>query len=111
MDGLVTDIPTATVERMREAWVGHETAIFLDVRTSLEYSKGHIARSINISLDELERIVEKMIPDKQATIYVYCLSGSRSIPAVKIMLGLGYTNVFNIPHGLLAWRAHGYNNE
>ena len=82
--------------------------ILLDVRTTGEYSRGKIADSINVPLDDVAGHITSKIPDKSAKVYVYCLSGSRSIFAVESMLQLGYANVFNVTNGLLAWRSKGY---
>lgn len=85
--------------------------ILLDVRTEGEYARGKIANSINLPVDEISDEVEKIIPDKNTFIYVYCLSGSRSVYAVQEMIMLGYKNVFNLTNGLLAWRIAGFKEE
>lgn len=82
--------------------------ILLDVRTTEEYVRGKIANSINLPVDEVADKVGKIIPDKNASVYVYCLSGSRSVYAVQEMMTLGYKNVFNLTNGLLAWRIAGF---
>lgn len=79
--------------------------ILLDVRTPGEFARGRIAGSINLPVDQVSQKVEEVIPDKSSAIYVYCLSGSRSLYAVADMMGLGYTSVYNVTNGLLAWRA------
>lgn len=101
-------VPRATADKLKKALDDKENIIVLDVRTTGEYSRGKIAGSINIPLDEVKKKVEIVIPDKQAKIYVYCLSGSRSVFAVDEMIRLGYKNVYNIPNGLLVWRATNY---
>lgn len=85
--------------------------VLLDVRTTGEYVRGKITNSINLPVDEVSDEVEKIIPDKNAFIYVYCLSGSRSVYAVQEMMMLGYKNVFNLTNGLLAWRIAGLKEE
>ena len=82
--------------------------VLLDVRTPGEYSKGKIEGSINIPVDDVSSKIAATIPDKNKTIYVYCLSGSRSIVAVETMIQLGYTNIFSMTSGLLMWRSKKY---
>lgn len=82
--------------------------VLLDVRTPMEYSKGKISGSINIPFDKIQTEVEKIIPDKEKYIYAYCLSGSRSIIAVDEMTKLGYTNVYDVKNGMLAWRVSNF---
>jgi rhodanese-related sulfurtransferase len=102
------NVPQIPVEGVKASIDAHEDVILLDVRTTGEYSRGKIAGGVNLPLDEVSNKVESVILDKSATIYVYCLSGSRSIYAVESMLQLGYVNVFNVTNGLLAWRSKGY---
>ncbi len=70
--------------------------ILLDVRTEEENKEIRIPGSTLIPLDKLESNVEIVIPDKEKTIYVYCRSGNRSVSAVKILLKLGYKNVYDL---------------
>lgn len=76
--------------------------ILLDVRTREEYIENHIPGSTLISLNVLELEASKKLPDKQATIFVYCRSGNRSRAAVKRLLKQGYTNLFDLG-GIIRW--------
>ena len=69
-------------------------AIIVDVRTPGEYSGGHIAGSINIPLDTLERNLGKL-KDKQKPVITCCASGMRSGRAKGILEAKGYENVVN----------------
>lgn len=72
-----------------------EDAVLLDVRTVDEYAEGHIPGSINIPLDTVASVLER-IPDKGTPLFVHCLSGGRSGKAVAFLKKLGYTQVKNI---------------
>ncbi len=74
----------------------------VDVRTREEYRQGHIPGSQNLPLDQIGEIPQ-LIPDKDARIFVYCLSGGRSQMAAAQMARMGYMNVANIG-GITAWR-------
>ncbi|WP_088228310.1 rhodanese-like domain-containing protein [Desulfosporosinus sp. FKB] len=76
--------------------------ILLDVRTEQEYVENHIPRSTLIPLNALAREAGKKLPNKQATIFVYCRSGNRSKAAVKMLLKLGYSNLYNLG-GIIRW--------
>ena len=67
----------------------------IDVRTKEEYAEGHIPGSINIELDEIEKIVD-IIKDKNSHIYLYCRSGHRSGIALNKVKELGYRDLTNI---------------
>jgi rhodanese-related sulfurtransferase len=96
------------VDVVKKAMDGHQTMILLDVRTPGEFASGKLEGAINVPLDMVSSTIEKELPDKNETIYVYCLSGSRSVHAVDAMAKLGYKNVYNVTSGLLAWRVKGH---
>ena len=77
--------------------VFHQTpgAVLLDVRTPQEYRQGHIPDSKNTPLQSLEK-VRSMVDNKSTPLFVYCLSGSRSRQAAKLLSSMGYTDVRNI---------------
>lgn len=70
-----------------------EKLIIVDVRTKEEYDDGHIPNSLLIPYDEIEAKAATLLPDKNASIIVYCRSGRRSEIAAKSLMKLGYTNV------------------
>ncbi len=79
-----------------------EEVIILDVREEDEYEAGHIENSILIPVGILEGKVESLIPDKTTKILVYCRSGNRSKVASGILVGLGYTEVYEFG-GVNTW--------
>ena len=94
-----TDIaPKAAKERLD---LGEEITL-LDVRTLQEYRDKHIPGSVLIPLDELRNKAPVKLNDKQKTIFVYCRSGNRSVSASRILIGLGYENVYNLG-GIIDW--------
>ncbi len=101
-------VPQVIADRVKKAIDSGEKVILLDVRTPGEYSGGRIEGAINLPLDDVVEKVEEIIPDKQSTVFVYCLSGSRSVDAVSEMIKLGYKNVFNLSNGLLVWKVMNY---
>lgn len=104
----IPDVPQIDAESVYSAVQSKADISILDVRTPQEYSRDHIERSINIPLQELAQKIGNEIPDKNTSIYVYCLSGSRSTSAVDMMIQMGYNNVFSMTSGLLAWRVKKY---
>jgi rhodanese-related sulfurtransferase len=63
-------------------------AIILDVRTKEEYKSGHIKGSINISLPELNKKLNKL--DKSKAIITCCASGVRSGSAKSVLKSSGF---------------------
>lgn len=73
----------------------------IDVRTVGEYRQEHIPGSTNVPLDRLGEIADA-VPNKDARVFVYCQSGSRSRMACSRLEKLGYTDVTNIG-GISQW--------
>lgn len=76
--------------------------ILVDVRTREEYIENHIPGSTLIPLNVFAKEASKQLPNKQATIFLYCRSGNRSRAAVKMLLKQGYTNIFDLG-GIIRW--------
>ncbi len=74
----------------------------VDVRTPGEFAQGYIPDAILIPLDRLAFNSAKELPDKDAEIFVYCLSGNRSRTAASLLSRAGYTNVTDIG-GIGTW--------
>ena len=67
--------------------------IVIDVRTQVEWSKGHLQSASNIEWQNILSIKESI--SKNEKIYLYCRSGNRSGKATKILIDAGFTNVTN----------------
>lgn len=69
--------------------------IILDVRTLEEYNQGHIRNSVLIPNETITDKKPNLLPDLNADILVYCRSGNRSEQAVRKLIALGYTKVYD----------------
>ena len=76
--------------------------IILDVRNEEEHNKEYIKNSLLLPCGDLEKNAEKVLPDKNKKILVYCQSGARSRWAAKKLIELGYKNVLDFG-GLMNW--------
>ena len=77
-------------------------AFLIDVRNPEDYKAGHIPGSINLPVEEIQKI-EDVITDKNVPVFVYCLRGGRAGRAVKIMQTFGYKDVKNMG-GIMAYK-------
>ena len=77
--------------------------IIIDVRTPEEWSEGSLPETINIDVkaSNFEEKVNQL--DKSKTYLVHCRSGKRSARAVKIMEKNGFTDIYHMDGGFLAW--------
>ena len=75
----------------------------LDVRTLEEYEEGHIenATRIDFNSEDFKANVQKL--DKSKPVYLYCRSGGRSAKASALMAELGFTEIYDLQGGFLAW--------
>lgn len=71
-------------------------AIVIDVRTVEEFAGGHVVGAINVPLDQLGEKIESVVPDHQQPILIYCLSGTRSALARRILLSKKYSDIYNL---------------
>lgn len=72
-----------------------EGAVIVDVRVENQYNEGHIKGAINLPLQKIQNEISKQVPQKDTKIVLYCNSGNQSGQALKILLSMGYTNVYN----------------
>ena len=71
-------------------------ALVIDVRSVGEFNSGHLAKAINIPLDEIETALPKRVKDKNQVLLLHCASGMRSGMAKGKLIGMGYTKAFNL---------------
>lgn len=101
-------IKEVSIDDVKKMIDNKEKIIILDVRDKEEFETGYIPGAINLSRGMLEFKISTLIPDKNATIIVYCGIDLRGPLATKTLNEFGYKNAVNINGGLKAWKAAGY---
>ena len=78
-------------------------AQLLDVREPEEWAETGVPQgAVLIPLAEVEsRATAELATDEP--VYVICRSGNRSQVASETLVGLGYTQVYNVDGGVTAW--------
>lgn len=88
--------------------VGKQNAAqLLDVRTPQEFAGGHLSNATNADVRSGSFATEADKLKKDEPVFVYCLSGGRSASAAKKLTGLGFTEVYNLDGGIMAWKNAG----
>ncbi|HVA16957.1 MAG TPA: rhodanese-like domain-containing protein [Candidatus Dormibacteraeota bacterium] len=80
-----------------------EKMILVDTREDNEWAKGHIPGAVHLGKGVIERDVETTIPDKNATLVLYCGGGFRSALAADNLQKMGYKNVISMDGGWRGW--------
>lgn len=88
--------------------IATEDAILLDVRTPGEYSRGHIQGSTSIDITDPNFVSKFSMLQKDKTILIYCLSGSRSNSGANYLSQMGFKKVYALQQGLMDWNRQGY---
>lgn len=82
--------------------------VILDVRTPEEVNQGCLINSSNIDYYDKEFVRKINLISKDKTIYVYCKSGGRSSEAATILKENGFTKIYNLSGGIMAWEKEGF---
>lgn len=102
--GSYTNVNTGELKAMLK----NKDFVFINVHIPFE---GNIADTdLSIPYDQIsERAnLSQLPPDKDAKIVLYCRSGRMSEIAAETLTKLGYTNIWNLDGGMLAWEQAGY---
>ena len=71
-------------------------AMVIDVRTRLEWSKGHLEGAVLIPHDKIEQGIAAVAPDMKGRIYLYCRTGRRTALAYDVLKKAGYEDLVNL---------------
>ena len=83
-----------SAEDAYEMMVSQEVVV-VDVRTREEYDGGHIENAVLVPNESIGSEMPETLPDKEATLLIYCRSGRRSKDAAQKLLALGYQSVYD----------------
>ena len=92
--------PTSFQSKISET----ENVQILDVRTPGEFEKGYISSAMNINVNDAGFEQKLAAVSKEKAVFVYCLSGGRSGSASKRLQKLGFSTVYDLKGGILAWQ-------
>ena len=89
-----------TVKELKRKLDKQEDFQLIDVREEFEYEESNL-NGENIPLGGLLLEVEKIATDKP--VIIHCRSGARSAAAVMQLEAQGFTKLYNLKGGIVAW--------
>lgn len=102
--GNYTEVSVAELQTM----LANKDFIFVNVHIPFE---GNISGTdLSIPYDQIAQNLDKL-PDMTAKIVLYCRSGRMSAMVAETLIGLGYSDIWNLSGGMVAWEQAGLKIE
>ena|ERR1041385_4494957 len=92
-------IKEITIAEAREKLARNPGIVLMDVREDSEWQAGHATEAVHLGKGILERDLEKMFPDLNTEIIMYCGGGYRSALTADVAQRMGYKNVSSLIGG------------
>ena len=90
-----------SVQELKEKMDNHEDFQLIDVREDFEYEQSNLGGTL-IPLAGIMIESDKIATDKP--VIMQCRSGKRSAVAIMQLEAKGFTNLYNLKGGILAWQ-------
>src|SRR6267378_4763418 len=101
-------ITEVSVADARARLTSNPKAVLMDVREDNEWQQQHAAEAVHLGKGILERDLEKLYPDKNAEIIMYCGGGFRSALTADAAQKMGYRNIASLIGGYKGLVAAGW---
>src|SRR6185436_14446798 len=95
-------IEEMSVAEARARLRANPKTVFMDVREDNEWQKSHAAEAVHLGKGILERDLERLYPDPQTEIIMYCGGGFRSALTADVARKMGYSRVYSLIGGYKA---------
>ena len=101
-------IRETTPEEVRRRQEAGERFNLVDVREDEEWHQGRARGAMHLGKGIIERDIERVIPDRDADVVLYCGGGFRSALAADALQQMGYRNIRSMDGGWRRWAELGY---
>ena len=88
-----------SIAEARARLTANPKAVLLDVREDSEWEKGHAVEAQHLGKGVLERDLEKLFPNPDTELLMYCGGGYRSILTASVARRMGYWNCRSVTGG------------
>jgi len=96
------------VDAARVRLAAKPNVVLVDVREDSEWTAGHAVGAQHLGKGVLERDIEKLFPDPDTEIIMYCGGGFRSALTCDAAQRIGYRKVFSLAGGYKAMLKAGW---
>jgi len=97
-----------SVAEARAKLAAHSKIVLIDVREDHEWAAGHAVEAVHLGKGILERDLEKLYPDANTEIIMYCGGGFRSAMTCDAAQRMGYKKVHSLIGGYKGMVAAGW---
>jgi rhodanese-related sulfurtransferase len=97
-----------SVAEARAKIAANPQVVLMDVREDHEWAAGHASEAVHLGKGILERDLEKLYPDPNTEIIMYCGGGFRSAMTCDAAQKLGYKKVHSLIGGYKGMVAAGW---
>lgn len=101
----INRVESINAEELADRLGEHPVAFLWDVRKKNEFDSEHIIGSENMPLDNINEYMQYL--DKDATYYISCAAGYRSMIFISIMMSRGFNNMIDVKGGFKAIKQSG----
>ena len=105
LNDLSGDSPLVTAAQLKAELLSATPPFVIDVRTAKEHNESHLRAAVNLTPEALREEHGGLPRDRR--IVAHCRVGFRGHLAVRILKGLGFTDVANVTGGYLSMKAEG----
>ena len=86
-------------------------AVIVDVREDSEWSEQHIPGAIHIPLAQLNERLPEIKQYKGSPVITQCKAGGRSAKALDVLKSAGFSKVYSMDGGIMAWEKAGLKTD
>ena len=87
-------------------YLKEDKAILIDVREFFEYKRSRLRDAVRIpSSGNLDLAADTI--DKNCALFLYCTTGTRSERVARVFYEKGFTKIYSLDGGIVAWRKEG----
>ncbi len=93
------NVKEITLDQARARLKDQPQTVLLDVREDAEWAQGHAIEAAHLGKGILERDLERLYPDPNTELIMYCGGGYRSALTADAAQRMGYRNVYSLIGG------------